>query len=191
LVFDRQSDIYTIAASGGTATRLTSSNINLMPGWSSDGGWIYFTSDRSGQGEIWKMHADGNDPVQITKGGAFEARESPDGKFFYYAKAIPGKRGLWTVPVDGGLEAPLPELSENVQYRLWDVFSTGIVFFHEREAVIRRLDFKSGRIEPVLTLESMPVPVNRNLAVSWDGRWIVWSQIDIDSKDISVIDHFR
>jgi hypothetical protein len=61
-------------AEGGLARPLTrdaSDNVNAS--WSRDGKWIYFTSNRSGQWQIWKMPSDGGEPVQLTKQGGFLA----------------------------------------------------------------------------------------------------------------------
>jgi Tol biopolymer transport system component len=55
-----------------------------------DGQWIYFTSTRSGDFQIWKMRADVPDAdaaaVRITRHGGIEAEESLDGRHLYYAK---------------------------------------------------------------------------------------------------------
>jgi hypothetical protein len=37
------------------------------PSWLRDGRWIYFGSNRSGDWQVWKMHAAGGDAVQVTK----------------------------------------------------------------------------------------------------------------------------
>jgi Tol biopolymer transport system component len=34
--------------------------------WSPDGKWIYFSSNRSGEFNIWKMPAAGGEPEQVT-----------------------------------------------------------------------------------------------------------------------------
>ena len=49
------------------------------------------------------MPSAGGQAVQVTKQGGFEGFESPDGKYFDYAKGrdVPG---IWRTPVDGGVE---------------------------------------------------------------------------------------
>ena len=71
---------------------------------SNTGQWIYFMSDRSGSRQIWKARADGSEPTQLTKGGGYQAFESPDGKLVFYAKER-GRPGIWSVPVGGGPES--------------------------------------------------------------------------------------
>ena len=79
---------------------------NYRPSWSRDGRWIYYSSNRSTDLQIWKVSAAGSGkPLQVTTtAGAREAFESPDGKHLYYAKE--STPGIWRVPVDGGDEVP-------------------------------------------------------------------------------------
>jgi hypothetical protein len=44
----------------------TETSIDQFPTWSQDGSAIYFSSDRTGRQEVWKMGADGSTPTQIT-----------------------------------------------------------------------------------------------------------------------------
>ena len=109
LVASNNRDIYVVGADGGAPRRLTTEpSEEGRPGWSQDGRWIYFRSDRSGSQQIWKMPAEGGPPVQVTRTGGFEAFESPDGKLLYYTK---GRQtpGLWSMPVGGGEETRVLE----------------------------------------------------------------------------------
>jgi Tol biopolymer transport system component len=104
-----QFDIYTINANGGKPQRMTSDPANDgNPSWSNDGEWIYFDSGRSGQQEVWKLPANGGDAIQVTRNGGFGPRQSPDGKFLYYAKAL-FATSLWRIPVEGGPETKVLE----------------------------------------------------------------------------------
>ncbi len=59
--------IYTVAASGGDATALTSGEFNnSQPSWSPDGTRIAFTSRRDGNSEIYVMNADGSEQTRLT-----------------------------------------------------------------------------------------------------------------------------
>ena len=69
--FSARGDIFTVPAEHGPTRNLTrSSGANDRdPAWSPDGRRIAFTSDRSGETEIWVVAQDGaGDPVQLTEG---------------------------------------------------------------------------------------------------------------------------
>jgi len=68
IAFDMLGDIYTMPATGGTATNIASGMAwEIQPRFSPDGKQIAFTSDRAGGDNIWVMDVDGSNPHQITK----------------------------------------------------------------------------------------------------------------------------
>ena len=89
-------DIYTIPASGGPETRLTTSpGLDDGPEYSPDGGLIYFNSLRSGTMQIWRMKPDGSDQQAVTS-DAFNnwfPHPSPDGKTLVFLSYAPGVTG--------------------------------------------------------------------------------------------------
>jgi len=63
-------------------TRLTSNRaIDTEGTWSPDGSTIYFTSDRSGGPQVYRVAANGGTPQRVTFEGSYNARPrlSPDG----------------------------------------------------------------------------------------------------------------
>jgi Tol biopolymer transport system component len=76
--------IYTMDASGGQRTQLTTTGSSRNPAWSPDGETIAF--DRAAGGKrraLWLMAADGSDQRRISVGGVRSARNpawSPDGR---------------------------------------------------------------------------------------------------------------
>ena len=63
--------------------RLTSSSgIDTEPRYSPDGQWIYFTSDRGGSAQIYRIPAEGGEAQRVTFEGSYNVspRISPDGK---------------------------------------------------------------------------------------------------------------
>lgn len=81
-----KADIFTIPASGGPETRLTSDTINDGPDYTPDGRYIYFDSSRSGATQIWRMRPDGSELEQITADGNLNSSPhvSPDGKMLAF-----------------------------------------------------------------------------------------------------------
>lgn len=188
-------EIYIIGAAGGTPRRLTSEpSHDVMPSWSGDGRWIYFCSNRSGDLQIWKVPVEGGGALQVTRGGGFEAFESPDGKLLYYSKGR-GVAGLWTVPVDGGNETAVPELNQAGYWRSWAVARNGIYFIsHEGDAPprpVRFFDFLTRQLSTVGKMDREPTWATPGLSVSSDGRAILYAQIDRKASTIMMIENFR
>jgi len=193
IVFDSikegQFEVYTISAAGGTPRRLTENPAaDGVPSWSRDGAWIYFGSTRSGTRQVWKMPSGGGPPIQVTKGGGWVAVESPDGRFLYYSKAGPSPGGLWKIPVDGGEESVvLPSIT----FFNFAVTPGGIYFIpsaDDRHYSIHFFSFSTGRQSPVLPLIG---DLGHGMAVSPDGKTLLFTQIERRGSDLMLFSEFR
>jgi TolB protein len=82
------SQIFLINADGsGPRRRISnSSSIDTEPRYSSDGKWLYFTSDRGGSPQIYRMPSTGGEPQRVTFKGSYNVspRPSPDGRVLAY-----------------------------------------------------------------------------------------------------------
>jgi TolB protein len=79
---DGNLDIYVLDINTRRSTRLTTHRaIDTEGTWSPDGRYIYFTSDRSGGPQVYRVPATGGSPERITFEGSYNARPrlSPDG----------------------------------------------------------------------------------------------------------------
>jgi TolB protein len=79
---DGNLDIYTLDITSREARRLTTHRaIDTEGTWSPDGRHIYFTSDRAGGPQVYRISAKGGTPERITFEGSYNARPrlSPDG----------------------------------------------------------------------------------------------------------------
>jgi hypothetical protein len=95
-----QDDIYVISASGDSTYRLTTNpGRDMLPDWSPDGSWIAFTSNRSGNNDIWVMDSRGESfgLWQITdhSGDDQAPSWSPDGKKIVFQSDRSGNRDIW------------------------------------------------------------------------------------------------
>jgi Tol biopolymer transport system component len=186
-----------VSADGGPPKRLTDHPGNdVVPTWSRDGRSIYFTSDRTGSGQLWKMPAEGGPPVQVTKHGGVNAMESGDGKTLYYAKGLT-ERGTWKMPIGGGeevlvLDAPAAGrwgqvvLSESGLYYIArdgaDMPARFAIFFHE---------FATRAVTRVAQLAKRPSSYIPRLSLSPDGRTFLFTQIDAEGSDLMLLENFR
>ena len=117
IAFGYKGDIYTVAATGGTAMPLTIHEAqDMMPVWSHDGKSIAFASDRNGNFDVFVMPANGGTPVRLTYNSAGDSPFdfSPDDKQIIFGSARNVQatnvrfysprlfQNLYTVAVTGG-----------------------------------------------------------------------------------------
>jgi eukaryotic-like serine/threonine-protein kinase len=184
-------DVYVVSASGGVPRRMTTDPAeDKWPYWSHDGKWIYFSSTRSGREEIWRMPSSGGEAVQITRNSGDRPEESPDGRFLYYMKGWPDAVSVWRAQVDGSQETKV--LDSVHSEGQWTVGKEGIYFFRTPDKMghsdICFYEFASGQIRKVLTIQ---MPVNNHIAVSPDGRTILYPQSDASGSVLMLVDNFR
>lgn len=135
---DGNLDLFVAPTEGGAARRLTANPArDSLPAWSADGRWIYFTSDRGGENQLWRIPASGGEAVeakQITRGGGvYEAMPAPDGASVYYSTRIGNESELWRVPIMGGTEESLPEFTHARFIGIWTMTARGIYFLPRRQ----------------------------------------------------------
>jgi Tol biopolymer transport system component/DNA-binding winged helix-turn-helix (wHTH) protein len=187
-------DIYVITAEGGQPRNLTlDPSEDVAPSWSRDGKWIYFGSTRSGSMQIWKVPADGGAALRVTQEGGFEGFESHDGKFFYYAKgrAVPG---IWQIPTGDGKETLLFDDHKAGYWRHWAVAEKGIYFATANtpsQPLIEFFSFATGKVTKVAPLDKPLSRWDPGLAISPDGRWLLFAQMDQSGSDVMLVENFR
>jgi Tol biopolymer transport system component/DNA-binding winged helix-turn-helix (wHTH) protein len=198
IVFDSRpegnADLYVIGSDGGQPRRLTTDPAeDIVPSWSHDGRWIYFTSNRSGRLQIWKMPSGGGDALQITKQGGFEPSESPDGQWIYYAHDR-GSSAIWRVPTGGGEEVPIYDFHQTNHSRLWALKNDGFYFITVEasgRSFIKFFSFSNGSVKTLIDIrESQPSGVS-GLALSPDGKWLLFPSVAQRGSDLMMIDNFR
>ena len=202
IVFDarpeKRSDIYVIDSMGGTPRKLTSGpHDNVVPSFSRDGKWIYFSSNAGGNWDLWKMAVDGKSaPVQMTHDQGFSAFESIDEGTLYYSKW--DKPGIFSMPVAGGPETLVTiELLPRL-WGCWAVAEKGLYLIrpaHKPDSkdlmpVISFYDFQTKQIKDLRPLNDAPNP-GPSLAVSPDGKMLLYTQPDEGGSDIMIVDNFR
>ena len=116
IAFAYANNIWTVPRAGGSARRLTSfQGQTLNPHFSPDGKWIAFSGEYAGNLDVYVVPADGGEPRRLTwHSGADQAQGwTPDGKAIVFSSsratwAPSGAPRFWTVPVEGGVEEPMP-----------------------------------------------------------------------------------
>jgi Tol biopolymer transport system component/DNA-binding winged helix-turn-helix (wHTH) protein len=197
---DGNSDVYIVHLDGRPSTRLTSDpSLDLLTAWSSDEHWIYFSSNRSGSVQIWRVSVNAERTEQVTRHGGVQPQLGPDGRTIFYLDRPPAGPGgvtgastLKSVPVSGGEETTV---IDGIRFGLWSVTNGGIAFvtiapqsdaidfYPFADRIIRRLGVLPFRVSRYLGLGS--------LAVDWHARWALVNVTDQWESDIKVADGFR
>jgi Tol biopolymer transport system component len=161
------------------------------PCWSHDGKWIYFASDQTGRNEIYKVAPQGGKPTQITRNGGYSPSESPDGKFIYFTKLKPGI-DIWRIPAAGGTDEFVVELP-SVASRKWVVTGKGIYFLNSEGhfGYVDFYDLSTKHISHVAKLTKPQDPIGNGMAMSPDGRYVLYCQLDQETSDLIIVENFK
>jgi serine/threonine protein kinase/Tol biopolymer transport system component len=196
-------NVYVVSASGGQPRPITKApSKDCTPTWSRDGRFVYFSSNRSGQWQVWRVPSDGKEEGsarQVTRGGGFAPLESTDGRHLYFCRRFshrgaPGN-AIWRVPVEGGDEEVVIE-SLRSSWGNWDETAEGIYFVDEdtsssgRQWVVRLFRFDRRRAVVVSRLRDPPFLDGPAFDVSSDGRWALFMQEQRES-DLMLVENFR
>jgi serine/threonine protein kinase len=186
-----QWDIWTVDAEGGAPARLTKGG-GTVPSWSRDGRFVYFHSARDGRGQIWRVPATGGAEERVTRDGAGRgAIESADGRTLFF-KRSDGNAPLVALSLAGGAERTVAPC-----VRAWpavfDVVASGVYYPDCRagDPGLHRLDPASGRDELLGVLENAEQPADTTIAVSPDGRTILYPKVVREGSDLRLIENFR
>jgi DNA-binding winged helix-turn-helix (wHTH) protein/Tol biopolymer transport system component len=150
--------------------------------WSADGSSIYRLEVTDGSAEVWKVRLDDGDRRQITRCGAKEAKESPDGRSLYVTRQH--TPGLWRVELEG--DGRPTRILGDVAWQVWTSSDRGIYSF-ETTSAQPGIYFRESVVgEPVLVL---PLPaVKLDFSVSKDHRWLAYARASSRDGDIILIE---
>ncbi|MGZ5454895.1 MAG: protease, partial [Candidatus Aminicenantales bacterium] len=115
IVFTYESDLWTVNAKGGVASRLTTfPGTETMAKISPDGKWLAFTASYDGAQAVYLMPAEGGAPVRLTynPGGAQVIAWTPAGTEVVFRSMFENIVGrdpnLYSVSIKGGAPERLP-----------------------------------------------------------------------------------
>jgi eukaryotic-like serine/threonine-protein kinase len=200
-----QRDIYTVAAAGGTRVAVTQdSAIDWSPVWSPDGRFIYFSSDRGGAMNIWRIAVDESSgrplasPEPVTAGVQASAalpRFSRDGSRLAFRSRVASINPV-TIPFDpattrAGAASPLD--TQNNMRIPSDVSpdDTQIAFYslgdQQEDIFIGSADGRMRRVTDDPARDRAPVftPDGRALVFysNRDGNWALWT-VGVDGGNL-------
>ena len=173
---------------------------NVVPSWSRTG-WIYFSSNRGGDWQIWRMRYPDGKALQVTQKGGFAPVETPDGQYIIYSKGRT-QPGIWQAPTTGGEEVQLVDAPPQGFWGYWALVSTGIYFLDFKRinvsllnvvptAIIKFFGFASRSVSRVGVIHNLRTTPYAGITVSPDLRWLLYTQLDRPTSNIMLVEHFR
>jgi Tol biopolymer transport system component/DNA-binding winged helix-turn-helix (wHTH) protein len=183
------SSIYVVDIDERQPRRLASANTqNSLPTWSGDCRSI-LASD--GRRSLYKLPVDGGPAELFTKQQSYYAQMHGD-DVIYNVKQPQGV-ALWSKPLVGGLESALPGMPLLDYAEAWAVAPGGIYFSTSGDgatAALEFYDFEKRTTRRIAALPKSPTPGGGlGLAVSPDGRWLLYTQAGEAQSDIMLMDN--
>jgi Tol biopolymer transport system component len=188
---DGHVDVWTIAVDGSGLHQVTRDPADdAAPTFSRDGRFIYFTSNRTGRFEAWRVPVAGGAEEQLTHGGGALGTESFDGRTLYYSRSWNG--ALMAQPVHGGEARVIRPCASG---QAWGVAPLGVYYEDCTDPLalaaprrrLRYWDAATGEDQLAAVLDSDGM---FGLGVSPDGRSIVFTRTKRTS-DLMMIENFR
>ena len=197
IVFDSFADdlhyhIWMIDADGGSLRRLeTQAGDEHVPNWSRDGRWIYFSSKQGAAArDLWRVSADGRTSERLIHGGsgAFGC-ESNDGKNVLF-QPRDADSPLMAMPLAGGGARQLVACVRDTAFGAGPQGVYYVACDRSPNPPLHVLDLETGRDRLLGRLEGLrDRPLG--LAVSPDGKTIMYSGTTHTGADLMLIENFR
>jgi Tol biopolymer transport system component len=166
---------------------------DIVPSWSRDGRWIYFTSNQSGRLQVWKIPVSGGEAIQVTQQGGFDPVESEDGQWLYFTQDR-GSASIWRLPTSGGKETPVFDFHQKNYSRMWTVTNEGIYFAVPESAArstIKFFNFASRDQKTVVEIEGNLRSNVSGLTLSPNGKSLLFPLVAQYGSDPMMIENFR
>ena len=191
LAKDEKPQIYSLRTDRSNLRQLTTEWANnILPSFSHNGRWVFFSSDRMGKYDIWRLPSSGGEATRITVGGGMSPLASADGRYLFYTR----NELLRRFDLRSYTDEPISELSRIKVKRYWDQAGDNIYFASlnsgQRQAIYR-LNLKTRQIEQLFEIEgALPITVP-GLSVSRDEKHIAYCFISYSESNIIILNDFR
>jgi len=149
ILFDKKTErinqVFMVDLNGGNSKLLATDAV--APVFSRDGQWVYFSSRRTGQWQIWKIPLAGGEAVQVTAKGGYVGFESTDGSELYFSKY--DQPGIWKRSSQNEETQVVMPLASQDTFN-WQLAENGIYFVNRMIKndipVLCFFDFATGAI---------------------------------------------
>jgi len=165
----------------------------MMPRWSADGNWIYFTSASPEPAEIealYRVRSQGGIPERVAQARGYNAQQSKDGHLLYFA-AGQTDTPIKVLNVETGEQHGLAGMPTVGDGNDWVLGSNGIFFVvWGSKPGVDFYDFSSQRVTRRLSFDRQPDWWG-GLSLSPDETWLAYSQVDQSSSHLMLVEGFR
>jgi Tol biopolymer transport system component len=188
---DAHRHLWMMDADGGAPRRLTAeAGDQVVPTWSHDARWIYYSWRQADTRDIWRMPADGGGPERLTHGAAGPfACESADARSLLF-QPQDADSPLMSIALTGGQTQQLIPCVKNSAF---GVGPRGVYYVPcdpNPDPPLYVLDPKTGRSARLGRLDGLAErPLG--LSVSPDGNTIIYPRQVLSRADLMLIENFR
>jgi eukaryotic-like serine/threonine-protein kinase len=154
---------------------------------SPDGERLAFSSDRSGNPDVWILRMEGKELDRLTSTARPEGSLdwSSDGSSVAYAAEEDGNRELFTMPIGGGRVTRITRAAGDDLWPVWSPDGRGIAFYSDRTGNmdVWTVDAQGGNLRQLTTAagyEGRP-------AWSPDGQWIAYRYGGSEESGVAIM----
>ena len=182
-----QSDISVINANGSAGRQLTADAYAERLGCvSADGRYAVFSSNRSGNFNLWRMDLSSSEQSQLTQGDQFDTQPIciADGQWVFFKSMRQGQSTFWKIPLLGGTPEQLSDRSSTWAAISPDGKFVALRSFDDQTNAnkITVIPFVGG--QPIKTLD---ISIGfRDVGFGWtpDSRAIIYAEARNDADNI-------
>jgi Tol biopolymer transport system component len=194
LAFDSRAEgeanLYIYDTAGGDLRKVTASTrANSLPSWSRDGRFLFYASGKDlDTPSIWRVPVEGGAATEIVGDGDLPI-PSPDGTHLFFRRLGLGSVSIMRILLDGSDLQTVEVLPVADSSVAWWPSGGGLYILSEPAGTsqIEYLDVATGKRRWIYTLPKPALDHTGGLAVSSDGKWLLFTQVDEQKADLYLL----
>lgn len=152
-----------------------------FPHLSADGNTLYFTSDKTGDWQLWSLDMFSLDQEQLTQRGGYRAKLNPAGDHLYFSKFR--QEGIWEINLNTGKEDQILAIGDR---KLDFTVCDGALIYKHRENGLQ-LVRHNLKTDQLTTLMSVPgnAKLEFHIPTTCDSvSYSIWDNIQSDITEL-------